>query len=381
MSVTRIVLLVAQRAVVAEDRHLVEGVRRGRRPARGARRGSRRRRWSRPAEPARVEQRVEPGEVLPRDRHRPRDRERHRQALADRPRRAASRRAAGRPRRRPAGSPRAARRALRPRSTGRVTSSASDSATGRAHRSAGPVEWGTWPTQCSPAPFRNRGRACTRAARGWTALAFRPREAPARIEAPHDRVQPAGQRRVTPCRTTAPKTRIEGVEIVELKRFNDDGGVDDRARAPRRRPAQAAPGLPGAPGELQRARAAGDQGLPPAQAPDRRLVRAAGATSCCSSSATCARARRPRGRCCASVLGDGNSRLVRIPPGVAHGCRNLRPATPLRRSSTSSTCSSRSARTATRGVCPGITSAPMSGKSSASSAAPSREQGTGQSPR
>ncbi len=27
------------------------------------------------------------------------------------------------------------------------------------------------------------------------------------------------------------------------------------------------------------------------------------------------------------VLGDGNSRLVRIPPGVAHGCRNLRPAT------------------------------------------------------
>lgn len=27
------------------------------------------------------------------------------------------------------------------------------------------------------------------------------------------------------------------------------------------------------------------------------------------------------------ILGDGNSRLVRIPPGVAHGCRNLRPAT------------------------------------------------------
>jgi dTDP-4-dehydrorhamnose 3,5-epimerase len=25
------------------------------------------------------------------------------------------------------------------------------------------------------------------------------------------------------------------------------------------------------------------------------------------------------------VLGDGNSRLVRIPPGVAHGCRNLSP--------------------------------------------------------
>ena len=29
-----------------------------------------------------------------------------------------------------------------------------------------------------------------------------------------------------------------------------------------------------------------------------------------------------------TVLGDGNSRLVRIPPGVAHGCRNLRPASP-----------------------------------------------------
>ncbi|MFT5152736.1 MAG: dTDP-4-dehydrorhamnose 3,5-epimerase, partial [Planctomycetota bacterium] len=28
------------------------------------------------------------------------------------------------------------------------------------------------------------------------------------------------------------------------------------------------------------------------------------------------------------VLGDGNSCLVRIPPGVAHGCKNLRPAQP-----------------------------------------------------
>ena len=28
------------------------------------------------------------------------------------------------------------------------------------------------------------------------------------------------------------------------------------------------------------------------------------------------------------VLGDGNSFLVRIPPGVAHGCKNLRPASP-----------------------------------------------------
>ena len=28
------------------------------------------------------------------------------------------------------------------------------------------------------------------------------------------------------------------------------------------------------------------------------------------------------------VLGDGNSQLVRIPPGVAHGCKNLRPGAP-----------------------------------------------------
>ena len=28
------------------------------------------------------------------------------------------------------------------------------------------------------------------------------------------------------------------------------------------------------------------------------------------------------------ILGDGNSQLVRIPPGVAHGCRNLRPTDP-----------------------------------------------------
>ncbi len=28
------------------------------------------------------------------------------------------------------------------------------------------------------------------------------------------------------------------------------------------------------------------------------------------------------------VIGDCNSKLVRIPPGVAHGCKNLRPASP-----------------------------------------------------
>ena len=28
------------------------------------------------------------------------------------------------------------------------------------------------------------------------------------------------------------------------------------------------------------------------------------------------------------VIGDGRSRLIRIPPGVAHGVRNLRPAAP-----------------------------------------------------
>ena len=27
------------------------------------------------------------------------------------------------------------------------------------------------------------------------------------------------------------------------------------------------------------------------------------------------------------VIGDSNSQLVRIPPGVAHGCRNIGPAT------------------------------------------------------
>lgn len=34
------------------------------------------------------------------------------------------------------------------------------------------------------------------------------------------------------------------------------------------------------------------------------------------------------GRVHRMVLGDGNSFLMRIPPGVAHGVRNLRPATP-----------------------------------------------------
>ncbi len=76
-------LLVAERAVVAEDRHLAErmlfrGVERAVTVVVADRVGRREQR-----EPTGVEERIEPRPVLPRNRDRPRDGDRHRQALAD----------------------------------------------------------------------------------------------------------------------------------------------------------------------------------------------------------------------------------------------------------------------------------------------------------
>jgi dTDP-4-dehydrorhamnose 3,5-epimerase len=123
-----------------------------------------------------------------------------------------------------------------------------------------------------------------------------------------------------------PKKRIEGVEIVELKRFNDDGGsMTELAR------------LDGGlhkllPGFTVRQmnysvleplaikafhlhkRQTDVWFVPPC---DKLLLVLADV-----------RAGSPtEGQVMRFVLGDGNSRLVRIPPGVAHGCRNLRTAT------------------------------------------------------
>ncbi len=125
----------------------------------------------------------------------------------------------------------------------------------------------------------------------------------------------------------SPKAPIEGVEIVELKRFNDDGGaMTELGRLDGGLHAQ----LPGF--EVRQVNYSVVEPLaikafhlherqtdvwyvPPG---DKLLLVLADV-----------RAGSPsEGRILRLVLGDGNSRLVRIPPGVAHGTRNLRPDAP-----------------------------------------------------
>jgi dTDP-4-dehydrorhamnose 3,5-epimerase len=125
----------------------------------------------------------------------------------------------------------------------------------------------------------------------------------------------------------SPKQPIEGVEIIELRRFNDDGGsMTELGRLTGGLHAD----LPGF--EVRQInysvldplaikafhlhqRQTDVWYVPPS---DKILlvlgdVRAGSPTE---------------GQVMRFPLGDGNSRLVRIPPGVAHGCKNLRPATP-----------------------------------------------------
>ncbi|HIG12749.1 MAG: dTDP-4-dehydrorhamnose 3,5-epimerase family protein [bacterium] len=123
----------------------------------------------------------------------------------------------------------------------------------------------------------------------------------------------------------SPKAPIEGVEIVNLRRFNDDGGAMTEL------------------GRLAAGQLAGLEGfevkqinfsvleplaikafhlhkrqtdvwfVPPA---DKMLLVLADVRAGSPSEGVQMRI----------VLGDSQSRLVRIPPGVAHGCRNLQPA-------------------------------------------------------
>ena len=125
----------------------------------------------------------------------------------------------------------------------------------------------------------------------------------------------------------SPKPRIDGLEVVELRRFNDDGGsMTELARLSN--------------GEL-----AGLEGFVARQMnysvmeplavkafhlherqtdvwyvpPGDKLLLCLGDVR--SGSPTEGLVQR-------IVLGDGNSRLVRIPPGVAHGVKNLSPSRP-----------------------------------------------------
>jgi dTDP-4-dehydrorhamnose 3,5-epimerase len=118
------------------------------------------------------------------------------------------------------------------------------------------------------------------------------------------------------------KPRIDGVEIVALRRFNDDGGsITELGRLAEGRHSQ----LPGfevrqvnwsevEPGAIKAFHMHHRQTdvwyVPPS---DKLLLVLHDARKGSPSEGVTMR----------FVLGDGNSQLVRIPPGVAHGCRNL----------------------------------------------------------
>lgn len=122
------------------------------------------------------------------------------------------------------------------------------------------------------------------------------------------------------------RTAIDGVQIVDLKRFNDDGGsITELGRLAAGMHAQ----LPGfqvrqinysemAPGAIKafhlHFRQTDVWYVPPG---DRLLLVL---HDCRAGSPTVGATMR-------FMLGDGKDRLVRIPPGVAHGARNLGTAT------------------------------------------------------
>jgi len=125
----------------------------------------------------------------------------------------------------------------------------------------------------------------------------------------------------------SPKRRIEGVEIIELKRFNDDGGsMTELGRIDGGLHKQL-PGFtvrqvnysvlePLAIKAFHMHRRQTDVWFVPPS--DKILLVLADVR----------KGSPTEGMTMRFVLGDGNSRLVRIPPGVAHGCRNLRTASP-----------------------------------------------------
>ena len=124
-----------------------------------------------------------------------------------------------------------------------------------------------------------------------------------------------------------PKRAIDGLEIVQLKRFNDDGGsMTELARLDD----GLVQGLKGFKAHQSNysvveplaitavhlhTRQTDVWYVPPS---DKLLLVVADVRKGSPTEGLVQRV----------VLGDGNSRLVRIPPGVAHGAKNLRPATP-----------------------------------------------------
>ena len=124
-----------------------------------------------------------------------------------------------------------------------------------------------------------------------------------------------------------PKRRIEGVEIIELKRFNDDGGsMTELGRID----AGVHKQLPGFQMRQINFSVLEPQAIKAFHLHDRQTdVWYVPPSDKILLVLADARKRSPtEGDVWRIVLGDGNSRLIRIPPGVAHGCRNLRPTTP-----------------------------------------------------
>lgn len=124
----------------------------------------------------------------------------------------------------------------------------------------------------------------------------------------------------------AAAARIQGVELVELRRFHDDGGsitelgrlsagVHGQLAGFEVRQVNYSEVEPGAIKAYHLHHRQTDVWyVPPC---DKMLVVLHDARRGSPSEGTTMRL----------VLGDGTSRLVRIPPGVAHGCRNLAPTT------------------------------------------------------
>jgi len=124
----------------------------------------------------------------------------------------------------------------------------------------------------------------------------------------------------------APRPTIDGVQIVDLKRFSDDGGAMTELG---RLTDSALAGLPGftvrqinfsevEPGAIKafhlHARQTDVWFVPPT---DRLLLVLVDVR----------KGSRTEGVSLRFMLGAGSSRLVRIPPGVAHGAKNLAAAT------------------------------------------------------
>jgi len=125
----------------------------------------------------------------------------------------------------------------------------------------------------------------------------------------------------------SPKTPIEGVEIIPLRRFNDDGGAMTELARLDGGKLKDVPGFearqmnfsvvePQAVKAFHLHKRQTDVWYVPPS--DKLLLVLADVREGSPTKGTITRI----------VLGDGNSRLVRIPPGVAHGCKNLRPTAP-----------------------------------------------------